>query len=438
MNILLISFALLSFTCGKIDDTVGASTTIPAGKDTAIQFPLGGNAWAKDGGENEGQVTDMGIVNWTNASTTFDSYIRVNKPGTIKIKLRAKTSGKSLLQVTIGTNKKEVMVTGNTFKMHEAGEWQLTDTGYIKIKVAGLNKTSSSFAEIDVFEISGTAINAATTFTKNNEDNFFYWGRRGPSVHLSYPFADTIKATYFYNEITVPLGQDVIGSYFMANGFGEGYFGIQVNSDTERRILFSVWSPFSTDDPNSIPDSMRIVMLKKGEAVHAGEFGNEGSGGQSYLQYNWKAGNSYRFLLKGQPDNNGSTIYTAWFFAPEKNNWMLIASFKRPQTNTYLTHFHSFLENFIPEFGDQTRRVLFGNQWIYSTSNEWLPLHKAVFTYDNTAAKRYRLDYAGGVELRQFFLQNCGFFNSYTNYKTEFERSGGNEQVPDINFSKLP
>jgi hypothetical protein len=47
-------------------------------------------------------------------------------------------------------------------------------------------------------------------------------------------------------EITVPVGQDPIGSYFMANGFGEGYFGFQVNSKTERRVLFSVWSPFRT------------------------------------------------------------------------------------------------------------------------------------------------------------------------------------------------
>ena len=27
-------------------------------------------------------------------------------------------------------------------------------------------------------------------------------------------------------------------------------FGIQVNSDSERRVLFSIWSPFSTDDPS--------------------------------------------------------------------------------------------------------------------------------------------------------------------------------------------
>lgn len=54
------------------------------------------------------------------------------------------------------------------------------------------------------------------------------------------------KVEWFYSEITVPKSNDVIGSYFMANGFAEGYFGIQVNSASERRVLFSVWSPYSS------------------------------------------------------------------------------------------------------------------------------------------------------------------------------------------------
>jgi hypothetical protein len=87
--------------------------------------------------------------------------------------------------------------------------------------------------------------------------------------------------SYFYNEVTIPKGEDKIGSYFMANGFGEGYFGMQVNSENERRILFSVWSPFKTDNPKEIPDDHKITLNKVGQQVKTGEFGNEGSGGQS-------------------------------------------------------------------------------------------------------------------------------------------------------------
>jgi hypothetical protein len=62
------------------------------------------------------------------------------------------------------------------------------------------------------------------------------WGRRGPSVHLNYQIQKAQKFVVFYNELTIL--EDPIGSYFMANGFKEGYFGIQVNSKTERRVLF--------------------------------------------------------------------------------------------------------------------------------------------------------------------------------------------------------
>ena len=271
---------------------------------------------------------------------------------------------------------------------------------------------------------------------KDNTDNYFYWGRRGPSVHLNYtmPASDI---TDFYSEITVPDGNDVIGSYFMANGFAEGYFGIQVNSLTERRILFSVWSPYVTDNPASIPPEFKITMLKKGSNVYTGEFGNEGAGGQSYLVYPWEAGMTYQFLLRGQPQSDNSTIYTAYFFAPEENKWMLIASFKRPATNTYLKRLHSFLENFITETGDQTRMAIYGNPWVRDNNGVWTPLTSARFTADQTARKRFRLDYAGGIQGNAFFLKNCGFFFPAITIDSQFNIE---KPIipPVIDFANLP
>jgi hypothetical protein len=144
----------------------------------------------------------------------------------------------------------------------------------------------------------------------------------------------------------------------MANGFGEGYCGMQVNSAKERRILFSVWSPFHTNDPKAIPEGERITLLAKGKAVQAQAFGGEGSGGQSYLIYPWKAGTVYRFLLHGEPAGDGTTVYTAYFYPPEEGKWLLLASFKRPKTDTYLTRWHSFLENFSPDMGAVTEREI--------------------------------------------------------------------------------
>ena len=46
---------------------------------------------------------------------------------------------------------------------------------------------------------------------------------------------------------------------------------MKVNSSTERRVLFSIWSPHQTDDPKTIPHDEKIKLLKKGNKVHTGK-----------------------------------------------------------------------------------------------------------------------------------------------------------------------
>lgn len=403
-----------------------------------ITVPLGGNTWSSTKDKSGGSITRNGIENWTSGTTIFTTYVRVSKAGTLKAWLNLKVpDGKSALSITTAGRSAKISAQGSDTKDYYAGEWNIADTGYVAIQLNGLSKTGNVFADIFSLQLQGTAIEDNTAYTKNNDGNFFYWGRRGPSVHLNYTIPEDVNVEWFYNEVTVPVGEDVMGSYFMADGFGEGYFGMQVNSPTERHILFSVWSPFKTDNPKEIPDDKKIQLLKKGEGVHAGEFGNEGSGGQSYLNYNWKAGTTYRFLLHGRPDETGYTTYTAYFYTPENEHWNLIASFRRPDTHTWLKHLHSFLENFSPEYGDKERHVLFGNQWIRTSEGNWMELSKARFTADNTARKGYRMDYAGGVNRNQFYLRNCGFFNHYTPIGFWFERPLTGKQ-PMIDLDKLP
>jgi hypothetical protein len=224
----------------------------------------------------------------------------------------------------------------------------------------------------------------------------------------------------------------------MSNGFGEGYFGMQVNSATERRILFSIWSPFTTNDPNSIPPSDRVALLKKGVGVTTGEFGNEGSGGQSYLKFNWRAGTTYKFLVRGLPSGlDNSTTYTAYFLAPEDGSWKLIASFKRPKTSTYLKGLYSFLENFNTETGNVKRMALYSNQWVRDNLGNWMQLTKATFTIDDTGRKNYRKDYAGGLMNGMFFLQMGGFFNEFVSPDQSFTRPLSSQQL-NLDLASLP
>lgn len=430
---LIVSFFLVSLL------PTGFSYAQTNTKDSTIVVPLGGNAWRTDKDTLGGKITNDGIVDWSSPKAEFTAYVRFAKPGKFNMYLdmSAPKGDTSFIYVSVAGVKHLVGLWASEMSYHRAGEWTVSDTGYIAITFKGHPKHGNYYANIKDIKLIGEAASGKTNYVKNNDGDFFYWGRRGPSVHLGYVVPDGTNAEWFYNEVTIPKGNDVLGSYFMADGFGEGYFGMQVNSPTERHILFSVWSPFTTDDPKKIPEDQKIIMLKKGENVHTGEFGNEGSGGQSYMNYMWKTGNIYRFLVHAKPDGNGRTEYMAYFFAPELGKWQLIAGFSRPKTNTYLKHLHSFLENFEPEQGTITREVHFNNEWICDSNGKWIELTKARFTGDNTAVKGYRMDYAGGIKNGSFYLKNCGFFNNYTPRNTFFERPKGGKK-PDVDFSKLP
>ncbi len=439
-RLIAIVFLIPLIACANNTLNKDSSTDDPILK-TELHLPLGGNAYSSIPFAEVETITKNGIENWTNSEEYFTIYFRISEPAVLEFSIDKEALlvlGKSTLEFSINNESKTVVFNDTKKESYPIGRWKITEPGYVAIKVKGINKTKSNFPSIAIVTITSSIAKDKIAFVPNDEGNFFHWGRRGPSVHLSYQVPEKVNTEWFYNEVTVPKEQDVIGSYYMANGFAEGYFGMQVNSETERRILFSVWSPFATDDPTTIPDSKKIKLLKKGIGVQIGEFGNEGSGGQSYLRYNWVAGNVYRFLLHGVPQTDNSTTYTAYFFAPELNQWQLIASFNRPETSTYLKRFHSFLENFSPEQGNKSREVLFNNQWYCDDKGNWSEVNSATFRIDNTGAKGYRMDYSGGLlNNESFYLKNGGFFNNYVKANSLFIRPL-NQKQPTIDFSKLP
>ncbi len=397
-------------------------------------IPAGPNSWVVgDMAKDRTIIAETGIHNWQETSDIIRSYVGLSNSGELHLGLRAKSpDGASKIKVTVGDRSQEVVLSPTDYGTVEIGKFQVS-AGYVAIEIQGLEKSGTYIGDISDILIGGPA--AAGTITNVPTDNF-YFGRRGPSANIGYQAPQGKDVKWFYNEITVPEGSDVIGSYFMANGFGEGYFGIQVNSETERRVLFSIWSPYVTDDPNEIPEEDRIQLLGAGSGVTVGEFGNEGSGGQSYLRYDWKAGTTYKFLLKGEPSTNGSTDYTAYFYAPEVGEWKLIAGFKRPNTTTYLKSLYSFLENFAPSTGYITRQAEYGNQWAYTTDNTWNEITTATFGVDATAANGDRSDLAGGTNSKAFFMKNCGFFDDGMNAGVTFTREATGTP-PSIDFDAL-
>lgn len=399
-----------------------------------IDVPLGGNSYLTAG--SIGSVGAEGLINWRNPQTVFSTYFKVNKSGDLKLylKYRADADGNVI----------DITAKGKTFtttlpkpKVNKdtaiyIGAIEKVDAGYVKVDFKGVTLKGTNYAVPSSLLLSGGA-SEGMNFVGNFD---FYWGRRGPSVHMGYTIPSGISAEWFYNEVTIPVGQDPIGSYFMANGFAEGYFGMQVNSTTERRVLFSVWSPYETDDPSSIPPEDQVKLVEKGPGVTVGSFGNEGSGGQSYLIYNWVAGNTYKFLNRIKPAADGYSEYTAYFYAPETGSWRLIAKFLRPKIQTYYKRPHSFVENFSPNVGYIGRKATYNNQWVYTVDGRWLELTEGTFTVDGTGSGGWRMDYKGGVDNSVFFLQNCGFFDEQTSPNSKFNREPTGNPPTDV-FSQL-
>ena len=411
----------------------------PDSTDISVSIPVGGNSFITSSAKGaKERVTDSGWVNWTDPKTVFSTFVKVRHGGTLNVFATIGVpKGKSSIYCVVNDEGMVVNAEGNDAKEYEVGSWTIADSGYVRIDMKGVRKTGPVFGEVRELRLSGTAIDNNTAYVKNNDGNFFYWGRRGPSVHMNYDAAEISRdAEWFYSEVTVPEGNDVVGSFFMPNGFAEGYFGIQVNSPTERRVLFSVWSPYKTDDAAAVPESMKVKLVKAGAGVRTGEFGSEGSGGQSYLVYPWKVNTTYRFLTHAQQTDTGYTIFTSYFYTPETKQWNLIASFGRPATKTYLMRIHAFLENFEPENGWITRTAYFSNPWVRDRGGNWRSMGMLMFTGDATAQKGYRLDYDGGVEGDKFFLKNCGFFQKQTILRSIFFRMNFSHE-PEINFGSL-
>lgn len=195
----------------------------------------------------------------------------------------------------------------------------------------------------------------------------------GVSVHNAWqvPYSFYPAITEMVSSLRVPTGSDPVTSYWMANGFANGYMGMQHNDEEERRILFSIW-----DDGQGSP----VNLIKKGETAVAEEFGGEGTGAHAYLRYNWKPEETVYFKVTADVDypKNGTT-YTGYYSADDGQHWNLVASFFAENQPYYLSSLYGFLE----DYGGTgvLREGYYGNFTIKNVNNEMTGITKFIFTH---------------------------------------------------------
>ncbi len=179
-----------------------------------------------------------------------------------------------------------------------------------------------------------------------------------PSIHLRYKESDA--ATY-YSEVTVR--RSVPGTFFMVTGWHNGYFGLQEKTDGRKVLIFSVWGS-KNDNPAATPKHLAVRATYKDPEVRVGDFGNEGSGMQSFLDYDWKPNTTYAFMVKAKIVDDRAE-YSGYFRAPDSKRWRYLVTMSTPLEPTLLKGLYSFIEDYKHDetSAKEVRRATFGNAW---------------------------------------------------------------------------
>lgn len=354
-------------------------------------------------------------------------------------------SGSAVLDVEIEGVKHRITVSNTEMSTVYAGEYTISKKGYVRVNIIPISCTGSYLPYITDFKLGGSAINYTTkksqgaiTYVTPEEitaANGGHFIRRGPSCNIGWtqPSGDV---EYFYNEIIVPVGEDIPGAYFMTTGGDSFYMGIQPNTKgSNRDVLFSVW------DTNTA-SGLTAQLVRHGAGLAPNGFGHEGSGIQTFMYYDWEAGKTYATLIHVRPEvksgsRTGSTLYTGYFWSEEKG-WQLMAEVRRPSVISYYKGAHSFSENFRPEQGWITREVTFPNQWMRTTDGVWHEVLSASVNVDGTGGQGIRRDFCGGVNSDGiFYLKNIGYIDETTLPGTKFTRPSSGKSAPVIDFDAL-
>ncbi len=370
---------------------------------------------------------DLGISDWTDPALKVLWFGEVKNPGKLdcSILLRLPAGAESRLRLGVAGNERNASVKGmgdEPVKV-DFGSFDIPAEGYQRFTLQSLNAPGQSAGNLQALVLEGPAAVGAH-FNLHER-------RNAASVHLVYPVAGATNIDAFYCEVTGV--ETPLWTYFEACGWHRGYFGMQVNSPTERRIIFSVWdSGGEKVDRSKVGQQDRVALIGKGDGVFTGGFGNEGTGGHSHLVFHWKTGQKQRFVVTATPTDATHTQYSGYWFHPERREWMLISSWKAPQDGGYLHGLYSFCENFGGSNGQLRRKALYGNQWFHTTDGQWHEQTAATFSHDPTG-KADRLDRFMGVEDGQFFLSTGGFTPGFTKYNRLFTRPPTGQPPPDLN-----
>jgi hypothetical protein len=155
----------------------------------------------------------------------------------------------------------------------------------------------------------------------------------------------------------------------------------QLDSSTNKIVIFSVWDPTRGDDANKVPLEQRVQVLYQDASTKVSRFGGEGTGGKCIWPYVWQTNETCRFVVHAVVDRD-RTSYAGWFFDGHAHEWRHLVTFSTRTSGRHLRGPYSFVEDFRRDGKsvNETRRARFGNGWLRGVDGKWVSLNQATFT----------------------------------------------------------
>ena len=268
-----------------------------------------------------------------------------------------------------------------------------------------------------------------------------------PSVHLNgwHTTDPTVPSAgrydWTYQEVMIPEGDDIVGTYCMSLGVLHGYMGIQKDSENDYPIIFSMWDNGSTDNDPNLPDYLRSGALDAGEGVTIARFGGEGTGAQAKFRTNrnWEPGKWVKFLCNARPEivdvevddpehpgqkktiTYSNTLTSAWVWADGiDTDWRYIATIRQSGANNYMDGWYSFLEDYNWPSGQWKRNAYYRRGGLHSmVTGKWYNANNVGFGHtDGGNTYGDRDDYGHGKTIvdgeEAFYLTSGGYHENVT------------------------
>ena len=158
----------------------------------AEDIPFQGNAYATTGSS---KLDSKGFA-LSRADDVVSLFFHVDRAADLKLALKA--AGESAIRASVAGQSFTASLRATDAGPLELGTALIATAGYVRVDFSGSAKTLLSALVVDP-----SSADVVVSQVKDNADNRFYWGRRGPSVHLRYEAPKDTALAWFYNEITV-------------------------------------------------------------------------------------------------------------------------------------------------------------------------------------------------------------------------------------------